>query len=257
MAGHMTDPSHHPLHDLSWLTARPIAHRGFHAVGGVGRGRENTPTAFRAAVEAGFAIELDVQMSADGEAMVHHDATLDRLTDETGPLLGRDAEALGRIEVGGDPIATLGRVMALVADAVPLVVEVKAETLEDADTARLADRVVALARGYSGRAAIMSFDHRVLRRSMELGHPCGLTAEGKSERAHARHAAVAEDAAFLSYAVGHLPDPFVAAFRASGRPVITWTVRSPEQVAATRAHADQMTFEGFQPSFDPSDVTQV
>ena len=253
----MTDPSP----DLSWLTARPIAHRGFHAVGGVGRGRENTPTAFRAGVEAGFAIELDVQLSADGEAMVHHDATLDRLTGETGPVLARDADALGRIEVGGDPIATLPQVMAIVADAVPLVVEVKAETLDDADAERLTDRTVALARHYRGRVAPMSFDHRVLRRCIELGAPCGLTAEGATDAAFARHAMVADGAAFLSYAVDHLPNPFVAAFRASGRPVITWTVRTPAQVAATRAHADQMTFEGIHPPavLDPpaSDVTQV
>ena len=245
--------------DLAWITERPIAHRGFHAVRGVGRGMENTPTAFHAAVEAGYAIELDVQLSADGEAMVFHDATLDRLTSETGPVLARTAAALGRVTVGGDPIATLQQVVATIGGATSLVVEVKAELLDDADAVRLTDRIVAILAGYDGSSAIMSFDLRVLRRCNALGHPCGLTAEGETEEAFARHEALADDAPFLSYAVDHLPNRFVAAFRASGRPVITWTVRTPAQVAATRAHADQMTFEGFQPAgkSGPQGVTEV
>ena len=67
-----------------WLTERPIAHRGLHdqAAGIV----ENSLSAARAAIEAGFAIECDVQLSADGEAMVFHDFTLERLTGATGRL---------------------------------------------------------------------------------------------------------------------------------------------------------------------------
>lgn len=234
--------------DLGWLTERPIAHRGYHAVGGVGRGVENTAHAFQAAIAAGYAIELDVQLSADGEAMVFHDATLDRLTDETGPVLARDADTLGRITVSdGWTIPTLDQIMSIVGDRVPLVVEVKAETLDDADAERLTERTVALARHYRGRMVIMSFDHRVLRHYAALGVPCGLVAEGRTEADFARHAAVADGAAFLSYRVDDLPNPFVAAFHASGRPVITWTVRTPVQVALTQAHADQMTFEGFDP----------
>ena len=61
-----------------WLTAQPYAHRGLHdsAAGVI----ENTPSAFRAAFDAGYGIECDVQISADGEAMVHHDFILGRLT---------------------------------------------------------------------------------------------------------------------------------------------------------------------------------
>ena len=67
-----------------WLTARPIAHRGLHdAASGV---IENTASAFRAAIAGGYGIECDLQISADGEAMVHHDDALGRLTDGTGRL---------------------------------------------------------------------------------------------------------------------------------------------------------------------------
>src|ERR1043165_2558137 len=63
---------------LDWLTAQPVAHRGLHdAAAGV---IENTASAFRAAIEGGFAIETDLQLSGDDEAMVHHDFGLGRLT---------------------------------------------------------------------------------------------------------------------------------------------------------------------------------
>src|SRR4029079_14090478 len=64
---------------LDWLIARPWAHRGLHDVQkGV---IENTPSAFTAAIAAGYGIECDLQVSADGEAMVFHDAGLGRLTE--------------------------------------------------------------------------------------------------------------------------------------------------------------------------------
>src|SRR3954468_13519881 len=67
-----------------WLTARPVAHRGLHDVS---RGViENMPAAVSAAVARNFSIEVDIQLTADGEAMVHHDDALGRLTDGTGAL---------------------------------------------------------------------------------------------------------------------------------------------------------------------------
>ena len=75
-----------------WLTARPIAHRGLHdAASGV---IENTASAFQAALDGGYGIECDVQISADGEAMVHHDHTLGRLTDGSGFLEAMTAAEL-------------------------------------------------------------------------------------------------------------------------------------------------------------------
>ena len=80
---------------LDWLTAQPVAHRGLHdAAAGV---IENTASAFRAAIEGGFAIETDLQLSADGEAMVHHDFALGRLTLGVAPARRHD----GRRTEGG------------------------------------------------------------------------------------------------------------------------------------------------------------
>jgi glycerophosphoryl diester phosphodiesterase len=76
----------------AWLTERPIAHRGLHdAASGV---IENTLQAAEAAIAGGFAIECDLQISADGELFVFHDDTLDRLTDARGALIEMSAEAI-------------------------------------------------------------------------------------------------------------------------------------------------------------------
>ena len=73
----------------AWLVERPIAHRGLHDA------RydvpENTLAAFEAAIIGGYAIELDLNLSADGRAMMFHDGTLDRLTQFEGPLASRTA----------------------------------------------------------------------------------------------------------------------------------------------------------------------
>ena len=75
-----------------WLTARPVAHRGLHDIS---RGIvENMPRAVQAAVAGNFSIEVDIQLSADGEAMVHHDHALGRLTEASGELVARTAAEL-------------------------------------------------------------------------------------------------------------------------------------------------------------------
>src|SRR5882672_11648367 len=110
---------------LDWLTAQPIAHRGLHdAAAGV---IENTASAFRAAIEGGFAIECDIQLSADGEAMVHHDFALGRLTEGSGPLRDKTAAELKQMMFKDTPerMMSLGDLCALVAGRVPLIIEVK------------------------------------------------------------------------------------------------------------------------------------
>ncbi len=105
---------------LAWLTARPIAHRGLHdAAGGI---IENTASAFTAAIAAGYGIETDLQISADGEAMVHHDDALGRLTEGSGRLAEMSAAEIKRVrfKATADRIMTLGELCALVAGRVPL-----------------------------------------------------------------------------------------------------------------------------------------
>src|SRR5262245_41080989 len=140
---------------LDWLIARPVAHRGLHdAAAGV---IENTPSAFAAAIAGNYAIECDLQLSADGEAMVFHDATLERLTEGRGRLDAMPAAALKQVafKATTDRMLTLAELCALVSGRVALVIELKSRFDDDQ---RLAARTAKVLADYSGPAALMSFD---------------------------------------------------------------------------------------------------
>jgi glycerophosphoryl diester phosphodiesterase len=112
--------------------------------------------------------------------------------------------------------------------------------------------VAAVARelsGYTGHAAIMSFEHPLLRRCARdaPGIPVGLTAEGVHDAdLEAHFSMLAHGISFVSYNVYHLPNRFVTFARERlSLPVITWTVRNEDALKKTYEHADQATFEGF------------
>ena len=244
-----------------WLVRRPIAHRGLHdrASGVI----ENSLAAARAAIAGGYAIECDVQLTADGEAVVFHDFVLDRLTASSGAVVERHAADLGTIPLSGaagEGIPTLSALLGLIDGQVPLVCEVK--SLFDGDL-RLTDRVAEAAARYAGPLAIKSFDPAVVARLRErsLPIPLGIVAEAsyddpewaaltpafRAELAALAHAGETRPD-FLSWRVHDLPHAAPALFRLGlDRPVISWTVRTPEQRQRAATWADQMVFEGFVP----------
>src|SRR5712672_1615888 len=138
-----------------WLTARPVAHRGLHdAARGI---MENMPAAAKAAIAGNFAIECDIQLTSDGEAMVHHDNALGRLTEGSGALLGKTAAELKAVKFKNtsERMMSLGDLCALVAGRVPLVIEVKSHF--DGDR-KLVSRMAEVLASYRGPAVGMSFD---------------------------------------------------------------------------------------------------
>jgi glycerophosphoryl diester phosphodiesterase len=244
-----------------WLTARPVAHRGLHdyARGIV----ENMPGAVRAAVAANFSIEIDIQLTADGEAMVHHDDELGRLTDGSGALLTKTAGELKRITFKNtsEKMMSLAELCALVAGRVPLVIEVKSHFEGDR---RLVRRMADVLSSYDGPAVGMSFDpDQVLAlRDLIPSRPRGILAERHYTETDWPKATPSQRAAmtdlrlafrarphFVAYLVDELPAvaPWVARniFRC---PLLTWTVRTPKQRARAAKYADQMIFEGFDPN---------
>ena len=246
------------LNAPAWLTARPIAHRGLHDKSkGV---LENSPSAARAAIAHNFAIECDVQLTRDGEAMVFHDFTLHRLMLAKGRLSDHTAAEIGGFSyaAGPDRIITLAAHLALLAGKVPLVCEIKSRF--DADM-RLTDRVLEVAAGYNGPLALKSFDPAIIAhlRQRACPRPLGIIAlriyddpEWASVSTEAKYALsnflhyneTRPD--FLSYWVADLPSAIPMLCRAGLKmPVMTWTVRTPEQRAVARQWADQMVFEGF------------
>jgi glycerophosphoryl diester phosphodiesterase len=234
--------------DISWLTARPIAHRGLHDMNRAVW--ENTLSAFGRAIEHGFAIECDVHLSQDGVPVVIHDDDLTRLAGVDAYVWQRTAAELAALRIGGtaDHAPSLREMLHFVAGRVPLVIELKGIAGHDDG---LVARVGELLRDYPGKVAIMSFDHWLLRDFAihAPGIPAGLTAWGGSAAAIEAHfSMLAHGISFVSYELKNMPNRFTDFVRGQlAMPVITWTVRDAEAVSKTYAEADQMTFEGFMP----------
>ena len=257
-----------PVPAPAWLTARPFAHRGLHdAASAI---VENTYAAAAAAIDHGYAIECDVQITGDGEAVVFHDFTLDRLTTVRGSLDAVPLQALTAIPLRATQqrIAPLPAFLGLVGGRTPLVCEIKSRF--DGDLT-LAARVAAIARSYAGPLALKSFDPAIIaylqenRAAFGLDDtPLGMVAQASYDDGPAEWArltagekfALAEflhfEATrpdFLSYGVRDLPHAVPYLCRAGlGLPVLAWTVRDAAQAAIAARWADQIIFEGWRPA---------
>jgi glycerophosphoryl diester phosphodiesterase len=241
--------------DLDWLIARPVAHRGLHDQKTV---IENMPSAFAAAIAGHYGIECDLQISADGEAMVYHDDALDRLTEGHGRLDATTTAELKRVafKATRDRMITLGELCDLVAGRTTLVIELKSRF--DGDR-RLVSRAASVLSGYRGPAAVMSFDPAQIvdLRATAPQLPRGMVAEthGWGEVAAAPKRAIMYFAQmvsarpqFIAYALRDLPALWPAVARSVLRlPLLAWPVRSADDQRKAARYADQMIFEGFRP----------
>jgi len=129
------------------------AHRGLHG-GGV---PENSLAAFSAAVDAGYGIELDLQLSRDGEVMVFHDYNLERMTGRNALLTDLDADELRTLTLKdtAEKIPLLYEVLALVNGKIPLLIELKGESATDMRLCEAAERILA---AYEGPWCVESFN---------------------------------------------------------------------------------------------------
>ncbi|HEX9965621.1 MAG TPA: glycerophosphodiester phosphodiesterase family protein [Allosphingosinicella sp.] len=231
--------------ELERLGAVPFAHRGLHG----GALVENSGGAIAAAVDRGYGVELDVQLSRDGEAMVFHDHELGRLTAGQGPVAARTAAELQAVPLNlcNEAMPRLGEALSIVHARAPLLIEVKSP---DRQVARLCAAVARAVSGYGGPFAVMSFNPEVgawfARRAPEVLRGLVVTEEGKRglkgriERPLALWRARAD---FLAYDIRDLPSRFAGRRRSRGLPVYTWTVRSEADRARASAYADQIIFE--------------
>jgi glycerophosphoryl diester phosphodiesterase len=231
--------------ELERLGAAPFAHRGLHGGGRV----ENSAGAIAAAVGSGFGVELDVQLSRDGEAMVFHDYHLERLTAAEGPVAALTAAKLQAIplSIGGEPMPRLAEALDIVGGRTPLLIEVKSP---DRRVRRLCAAVAKPLRSYRGPVAVMSFNPQVggwfareapgVLRGLVVTESGRRGPRGRIERALALWRARAD---FLAYDIRDLPSRFARAARRRGLPVYTWTVRTEADRERAAAHADQIIFE--------------
>jgi len=244
--------------ELYWLK-RPIAHRGLHdATRGV---VENSASAVKAALGHGYAIEVDLQCVAGDMPVVFHDATLDRLTNENGPVAARDVESLRAITLKGsdDKILSLPDLLATIGGYVPLLLEVKSTSTRDG---KFEANIAAQLKGYAGPVAVMSFDPYSVEafRRVAPTLPRGLVAERFTDehwqdltprqRFAMRHLLTAAFAQphFIAYDVKALPAlaPLIAK-TVFGLPLLAWTVRDDADRERALRYADAMIFEGIEP----------
>lgn len=242
------------------FVALPIAHRGLHDVS-MNR-PENSRASVRAAMEAGYGIELDLQLSADGEAMVFHDYHLGRLTGETGSVRGRSCEALQQIPLlhgQGETIPTLRDILALVGGRVPLLLELKDQDgAMGPDIGKLEAATAKALEGYTGPVALMSFNPHSVNEMARLvpGFPRGLVTSDYDPSDWPLPREVCDrlreipdfepvGASFVSHEATDLDRARVQKIRDGGAPVLCWTIRSAEAEVQARQYADNVTFEGY------------
>ena len=240
---------------------RPIAHRGLHDTSG---GRpENSRAAVKAAVERGYGIEIDVQITSDKRAAVFHDYALERMTGREGLVRERSMQELASIALRGssESIPDLADVLGLVAGRVPLLIEIKdPDGTFGPDVGSLEGAVARTLAGYNGPAAVMSFNpHSVAAmQALAPGVPRGLVTcafrEADWPIPEARRAELAgipdyerAGASFISHDVRDLDCARVLDLRRSGAGILCWTVRSAEEECRARAIAANVTFEGYLP----------
>lgn len=236
---------------LAFLKRQPFAHRGLHDAGaGI---QENTLAAFDRAIEAGWGIELDVRLTLDGDTVVFHDETLERLTDMKGPVSRYARVQLERARIKGtdETLQTLSNVLMHVRGRAPVLIEAKTTGNNYLPVCFSVRRAL---EGYRGPAAVMSFNPNLIgwfsRHAPKIVRGLVMTDEDYRplsrydlRRRIRRQASVWRARPhFIAYDVDRLPSPFITAAR-QRMPVLSWTVRSPEQRAIAAKSVDQIIFE--------------
>jgi glycerophosphoryl diester phosphodiesterase len=233
----------------------PVAHRGLWTPDGA---PENSLAAFQAACAGGYGIELDVQLTADGEAVVFHDEGLERMTGQDGRLRDHTAAELAAMTLKGtdETIPTLADTLTMIGHRAMVFIELKTPFGE---VGPLEKRVTDVLVDHNGPTAVIGFnpyshawfaDHhpQILRGldsySWNDDGARKLAPEMRKSLAALEQVELARPD-FLALGLDMLPSARADLYRAKGMPIIAWTVRSPDQWEGVRDHCDNLIFEGF------------
>lgn len=237
------------------LFAPAIAHRGLWRKDGP---PENSLGAFEAACEAGYGIELDVQLSSDGQAVVFHDGKLERMTGREGKIRDYTAEELGQMRLAGtdETIPTLADTLTLVGHRAMVHIELKTPYGE---VGALEQRVYETLIDHNGPVAVIGFNpyshawfadrHPDILRGLDshsyAGNDAGRLAPDLLKAfQRLEHVAIARPH-FLALGLDMLPSARADEMRKDGMPVVAWTVREPAEWDKIRNHCDNLIFEGY------------
>ena len=230
---------------------RNYAHRGLHSNGVP----ENSLAAFRKACDAGYGIELDVQLSKDGEIMVFHDYLLGRMTDSDKKLSELDSSELKALKLGGseETIPSLDEVLSLVDGKVPLLIELKGESLNKDLCPKLAKRLST----YGGPYCIESFNPLLVGEMKKLlpNAFCGLLYTNVCREKKKRSAL---NVAITMMALNFIAKPDFIAYNKEDRNALpvkiatrgykdtrfVWTIRSRDELDKAQKLGELSIFEG-------------
>ena len=243
-----------------------FAHRGLH-----GEERaENSLSAFAAARDAGFGIELDVRLSGDGRMVVFHDDTLTRVAgiDKRVDELTLEELKTCRLLDTDDTVPTLSEVLELIDGRVPLLIEIK----EDAGKSAVTRALVKELDGYRGPYIVESFNPLSLKlfRRLRPDVPIGILAQHFCRRDEYRGKALYFILQNMLLNFLYVPD-FVAydhtdsdmlslklARSLFGTVTVAWTVRSEEEGRVAKTHKfDSIIFENYLPEEGRADVSTL
>lgn len=234
------------------LTIVPFAHRGLHTNDQIVP--ENSMLAFARAVKQGYAIELDVQLSADGQVIVFHDDNLFRMTGVDKKLAETDWQQLKELPLLGSAqgMPLLADVLSLVAGQVPLLIEIK----NSGKVGKLESAVLTLLKSYQGPYAIQSFNPFTVgyfkKKAPEIarGQLSG-SFDGESLPFYQKFLLkylllnYISSPHFVAYETGYLPDWMARRLKRKNILLLVWTIRSQAEVERLPAYIDNIIFELF------------
>lgn len=246
---------------MEWLKNTPIAHRGLHDADAP----ENSLLAFQKAMEAGYAIELDVHLSYDGEVVVMHDENLQRMTGVDGEIAQLHLSEIQKHKLlkSDEGVPTLKEVFDLVDGRVPLLIEIKNEGRVGGVESALS----ALLKTYKGEVAIQSFNPFVLQWfANNAPHIIrGQLSGSFSDVKLAWHKKFLlknlllngiSKPHFIAYELDCLGNYMVQKQR-KDMPLLGWTVRSDEEMSTVLSRADNIIFELFLPSLEDKKLNKL
>ena len=236
----------------SWLVKQKIAHRGLHDE----VSPENSLSAFKKVVEKGYAIETDVQMTADGILLVFHDEILDRMTDGKGLISQKNFNEICNytLKNSEEKIPLLSEVLSLVGGKVPLLIEIKSHKNIGPEE----EKIKAMLEKYDGQYAFQSFNPFIVKwfkDNMPDVKSGVLSSFFKDVKLSVFQKIILKNLwlnklakpDFVSYNVDDAAN-FKKLSKIKGTlPILFWTVRSTEQMRLVSEKCDNIIFEDFLP----------
>jgi glycerophosphoryl diester phosphodiesterase len=209
---------------------------------------ENSIAAFHAARAHGIGVELDVRLTADHELIVFHDPTFDRMFGDERVLRQMQASDVEAVFLSdGSSIPTLAQTLDAMGN-LPVLLELKVDRPGDTTIAQVVADAIA---DQAGLLAIMSFDEAAVARLCQLidDRAIGLLIDSEARIGADGAAAKAARARAMGcdYLAPHISSLATVHRHAGGLPLVTWTLRDPDELQLARKHGAAPIFEGFSP----------